>query len=196
MIYSLSGKLIVKEPSLAVIECAGVGYKCTISYNTLRALPELDENVRIFTYMNVREDSVDLFGFATKEELDSYKLLITVNGVGPKAGIAILSELSPDALALAISSGDIASIKAAQGIGPKTAQRIVLELKDKVGSVASVAQVSSGAVSLSGGDNKKEAVSALVTLGYSQAQASAAVSDVNASMPVEDIIKLALSRLF
>ncbi|MBQ5590698.1 MAG: Holliday junction branch migration protein RuvA [Clostridia bacterium] len=198
MIYSLNGKLIYTDPTTAVVECGGVGYGCRVTYNTLRQLPELNQPVFLFTYMNVREDAVDLFGFYTKEELDCFKLLITVNGVGPKAAISILSELTPNAVCAAISMGDTKTITRAQGIGPKVAQRIVLELKDKVGVTVSDEGIENGdiIVSSASSNNKSEAVSALMSLGYSQSEAQKAVSKCDLSKSTEEVIKDALKYLF
>lgn len=196
MIYSLNGTLTYTDPNTAVVECAGVGYGCRVTYNTLRKLPETGNPVFLYTYMNVREDAVDLFGFVEKEELEMFKLLISVNGVGPKAAIAILSELSPNAVVVAISTGDAKTITRANGVGPKMAQRIVLELKDKVG--ASVSDDLDDAVSVVAfaGDDKKEAISALVSLGYSSSEAQKAVAKCKDSVGVEQIIKEALKYLF
>lgn len=195
MIYSLNGKLTYTDPTTAVIECGGVGYGCRVTYNTLRELPEIGSNAFLYTYMNVREDAVDLFGFYTKDELESFKLLTSVNGVGPKAAISILSELSANALALAISSGDTKTITLAQGVGPKMAQRIVLELKDKIGADFSAEESGENSV-VSDSGIKSEAVSALVTLGYSQSEAQSAISKCNLSGSTEQIIKEALKYLF
>ena len=130
MICSLNGKLIYSDQNTAVVECGGVGYKCNISLKTVGALPGIGENVLLYTYMSVREDAVDLFGFITMEEMRCFKLLTSVNGVGAKVGIAILSEFAPDFIMAYISSGDYKALTSAAGVGPKLAQRIVLELKD------------------------------------------------------------------
>ncbi len=197
MIYSLNGKLTYSDPTTAVVECGGVGYGCRVTYNTLQRLPDIGQNVLLYTYLNVREDAVDLFGFYEKEELECFKLLITVNGVGPKAAIAILSELSPNSLRVAISQSDTKTITRAQGVGPKMAQRIVLELKDKVG--VAISDEDDNGVSVSSGsssDSKNEAVSALVALGYSQSEAQKAISNCDLSKDTEQIIKDALKYLF
>ena len=197
MIYSLNGKLIYSDPTTAVVECGGVGYGCRVTYNTLQRLPDIGQNVLLYTYLNVREDAVDLFGFFEKEELECFKLLITVNGVGPKAAIAILSELSPNSLRVAISQSDTKTITRAQGVGPKMAQRIVLELKDKVG--VAISDEDDNGVSVSSGsssDSKNEAVSALVALGYSQSEAQKAISNCDLTKDTEQIIKDALKYLF
>ncbi|MBQ2676514.1 MAG: Holliday junction branch migration protein RuvA [Clostridia bacterium] len=198
MFYSLKGKLIYTDATTAVVECGGVGYKCTVTYNTLRQLPEKGDIAMLYTHLNVREDAVDLFGFATSDEQESFKLLISVNGVGPKAAIAILSEFTPDKLALSIASGDSKAITRANGVGPKLAQRIVLELKDKIASgIGSVDMTEAQAVSnAAASGNMSEAISALVSLGYSQSEASLAVSKVDSSLSVEEIIKQALKNLF
>lgn len=197
MIYSLNGKLTYSDPTTAVVECGGVGYGCRVTYNTLQRLPDIGQNVLLYTYLNVREDAVDLFGFFEKEELECFKLLITVNGVGPKAAIAILSELSPNSLRVAISQSDTKTITRAQGVGPKMAQRIVLELKDKVG--VAISDEDDNGVSVSSGsssDSKNEAVSALVALGYSQSEAQKAISNCDLTKDTEQIIKDALKYLF
>lgn len=197
MIYSLNGKLTFSDPTTAVVECGGVGYGCRVTYNTLQRLPDIGQNVLLYTYLNVREDAVDLFGFYEKEELECFKLLITVNGVGPKAAIAILSELSPNSLRVAISQSDTKTITRAQGVGPKMAQRIVLELKDKVG--VAILDDDDNGVSVSSGsssESKNEAVSALVALGYSQSEAQKAISNCDLTKDTEQIIKDALKYLF
>ena len=197
MIYSLNGILTYTDPTTAVVECAGVGYGCRVTYNTVRQLPDVGKQVMLLTYMNVREDAVDLFGFYSKEELECFKLLISVNGVGPKAGISILSELTPNAVCSAISTGDSKTLTRAQGIGPKVAQRIVLELKDKVGfEVSNDGADASDIVGESKSGSKAEAISALVTLGYSQTEAKQAVAKCDNTKDTEEIIKDALKYLF
>lgn len=158
MLYSVRGKLIAIESNAAVVECGGVGYMCQTTMNTLKAV-KLNTEVTLYTYLNVREDAVDLFGFATKAELETFKNLISVSGVGPKAGLAVLSELSPEQVAMAIASDDLKTITRAQGIGKKIAQRIVLELKDKLAKAAkedsSFAQVAQNSVNVSTGNVPK-----------------------------------------
>lgn len=197
MLYSLRGKLIHAEPRVAVIECGGVGFRCQISMTTARALPALGAEATLYTIMNVREDAIELFGFAEQAELECFKQLTSVTGVGPKAGLAILSELSPERVALAAASGDYKALTRAQGVGPKLAQRIVLELKDKVGALAA-----SGGVELPGGTgvvsaagNAAEAVSALSVLGFTPGEASAAVGRLDSSLPVETLVRDALKQL-
>ncbi|MFR2561324.1 MAG: Holliday junction branch migration protein RuvA [Anaeromassilibacillus sp.] len=132
MFYSIKGTLTHMEPGFVVVECAGVGFKCLTTLSTQRTMPQIGEQVKLFTHLNVREDAMDLFGFATMMELNCFKMLTAVSGVGPKVGLAILSELSPEQVAMAAASGDSKSLTRASGVGAKLAQRIVLELKDKV----------------------------------------------------------------
>ena len=198
MIYSLNGILIHADTQSAVIECGGVGYKCTVTSKTLGQLPELNGKVRLYTYMSIREDAVDLFGFASEDEMSAFKLLITVNGVGPKVAIAILSELTSSKLALAISTGNAKALTNAQGVGNKIAQRIVLELKDKFKGVSADGGDNDTANQISdfSADNGSQAVAALVNLGYSQSEAQSAVAKTDTTKSVEDIIKTALKYLF
>lgn len=194
MFYSLTGKLVHTEPGLAVIDVGGVAFKCATSMTTLRALPRLMEKATLYTHLNVREDALDLFGFATQTELNCFKLLTAISGVGPKVGIAILSELTPEDVALAAAAGDSKRFAKANGVGPKLAQRIVLELKDKVksfsGSGLSDEFLQPGGPSASG--NAAQAVEALTTLGYSPSDAAAAVGKLDSALPVEELIRLAL----
>ncbi len=130
MIYSLRGKLLCVEPNLAVIECAGVGYAVRTSAVTVSRLPSLGSETILYTYLHVSENAVDLFGFADQNELSCFKMLITVTRVGPKAALSVLSNVTPERFALCVASGDAKTIAKAPGIGPKTAQRIILELKE------------------------------------------------------------------
>ncbi len=197
MIYSVHGTLLHREPALAVVECGGVGYACAITLNTARRLPDVGQEVLLYTYLNVREDAVDLFGFAGREELACFKLLTSVNGVGPKAGLSILSELTPERVALAAAAGDHKAFTRAQGVGPKLAQRIVLELKDKVGLPTGgegfAATAPAGVVSAS--HAAEEAVSALTMLGFTASEASAAVAKLDSSLPVNHLVREALKLL-
>jgi len=196
MFYSLTGRLVHQEPGLAVIDVNGVAFKCNTSINTLRNLPRDTERVTLYTYLNVREDALDLFGFASMAELNCFKMLTAISGVGPKAGIAILSELSPEAVALAAASGDVKQFTRASGVGPKLAQRIVLELKDKVkdftGTASQSEDMSMPAGVLSASSNAMQAAAALEALGYSPSEASAAVAKLDSAMSVEEMIRLAL----
>ncbi len=198
MIYSVKGTIIHKESDLAVIECNGVGYACRTTYQTLSKIGSVGEDEMLFTYLHVREDAIELFGFATKEELNCFKMLISVSGVGPKVGIAILSDISPERFALFVASGDAKAITKAKGVGIKLAQRIILELKDKIvkeQKIISGADFEFVSSVSSDGSNLHEAVSALVVLGYSQTEASSCLSKCDPAMSVEDMIKIALKQL-
>ena len=198
MFYSLTGNVIFTDLNSVALECGGVGFRCLTSTNTLRDV-DVHEKTTLYTHLNVREDALDLFGFSTEYELEWFKLLIGVTGVGPKAALAILSELSPDKLALAVSAGDVKAITRAQGVGPKIAQRVILELKDKAKSaLSSFGEVSSQADDVAevfGSSNTSEAVAALTMLGYSQSEAALAVRKVDASLPTDQIIKQCLKLL-
>lgn len=200
MFYSLTGKIIHKGEQTVAISCGGVGFKCFTTRNTLSKLSLNNNNdVTVFTHLNVREDALDLFGFATEEELEAFKMLIGVSGVGPKAALAILSELSPDAFAVAVASGDSKAITAANGVGPKLAQRVIMELKDKIANVSFISDessaVSSAVNTANNMSNTSEAIAALTALGYSQTEASVAVSKLSPSLSVEELIKGALKNM-
>ncbi len=205
MFYYISGKLAHLDPSFAVVDAGGVGYKLTISGTTHADMPphltvSEPPNVKLFTYMSVREDGVELFGFSREEELSSFKLLITVSGVGPKAAISILSQLTPQKLAIAICTDDKKAIAKANGVGPKTAARIVLELKDRLqketvfdgDGLSSIEE----AVSTAPSSKRKDAEDALSVLGYSRSEASAALRGMDIeNLELDDIIRLALKKL-
>lgn len=197
MLYSVRGKLIQTTATCAVVECGGVGFLCQTTLNTLKTLKPGSE-VMLYTYLNVREDAMELFGFATKTELDTFKTLISVSGVGPKAGLALLSELSPEQVAMAIATDDVKTITRAQGIGKKIAQRIVLELKDKLAKAAAtdsgVAAVSAAAVSAAGG-NVSKAIEALGVLGYTPAEVSPVLAQFDGNLPVEQLIAMTLRQM-
>ena len=198
MFYSLTGKIIYKNDQFFAISCGGVGFKCSATRNTLSKLTGTGD-VTVFTHLNVREDALDLFGFYTNEELEAFKMLIGVSGVGPKAALAILSELTPDSFSIAVASGDAKAITAANGVGPKLAQRVIMELKDKIGDATFVSEESvsvSGAVSaVNNMSNTAEAIAALTALGYSQSEASVAVSKLEPTLSVEELIKGALKNM-
>lgn len=197
MIHSVNGKLIYKDNSVAVVECGGVGLKCAISLKTSAALPNINENVFLLTYMQVREDAIDLFGFIDKTELETFKLLTSINGVGAKAALSILSFYTPDKVLLFVATGDSKALTAASGIGAKIASRIVLELKDKVGNIDIKNEDVASAVSLntSATSATKDAIDALMTFGFNASEASVAVSKCDSSLPVDEIIKQALKLL-
>lgn len=197
MIASLNGKLLLKNNNTAIIECSGVGFKCSITQNTFSHLGAVDTNVFLYTYLAVREDALELFGFYSQTELEMFKLITSVSGVGPKLGLAVLSAFTPDKILLYIASGDAKALTAASGVGLKLAQRMVLELKDKVGSVAadngldSIASVGNA----NSNNASKEAIEALVSLGYTQSEASLAVSRLDGDLSTDEFIKQALRLL-
>ncbi len=195
MISSLNGKLIYKDNSFAVVECGGVGFRCSITKNTLSKLPSNGSDVFLHTYLSVREDALDLYGFFGSDELNAFKLITSVNGVGAKIGIAILSEFTPESLSMYIAAGDAKMLTRASGVGIKLAQRIVLELRDKVAVGTASANVVGVSDSAAPVGNTGEAVAALVSLGYLQGEAASAVSRLDGSMSVEDMIKAALKTL-
>ncbi len=177
-----------------MVECGGVGFHCNISLYTHRALPSRGAEVRLFTHMAVKEDAITLYGFADMAELEAYKKLTTVKGVGGKVALAVLSELSPSELALAISAGDAKAVSRAQGIGPKLAQRILLELKDQFGFTTDEG-VTLTTDTLGTDSPRGEAASALVALGYSQSEAALALSKCPDGLSTEDMIRQALRGL-
>ena len=205
MFYFIKGKLAYLDPFFAVIDASGVGYKLTISQNTHSLLSRnsstQDETVSLYTHMSVREDGIELFGFATVEEADAFKMLITVSGVGPKAAISILSQLSPQKLNLAICTEDKKSISQANGIGPKTAARIILELKDKLSkTLTSNSEDIFGEespVAINTQSNKlSDAQDALMALGYTRSEALNVLKTIDvASLEIDEIIRLALKKI-
>lgn len=196
MIYNVRGTLTYTDINYAVVECGGVGFKCFVSMTTLKELPPLGKEANLYTYLAVREDAMDLFGFATQQELDAFKLLITVSGVGPKAAMAVLSVLPPDRLSIAVSSGDVKSIQSAQGVGKKTAERIVLELKDKMLGIApSNAAVVQSIQAVASNSDAQEAVEVLVSLGFNQSDAATVVGAMDKGLSVDDMIRRGLKQL-
>ena len=192
MIHSVRGTLIYTDPKTAVVDCGGVGFRCNATHKTLAQLPPLGNEVMLYTYLAVREDAMDLYGFYTPDELDFFKLIIGVNGIGPKLGISILSDFTPEQLCVFISSGDAKAISKANGVGAKTAQRIVLELKDKVSGDVTLSGVETFVGNATPVGGAAEAIAALVSLGFTQGAAAKAVAKFDPQMPVEQIIKEAL----
>ena len=196
MIYCLTGKIVKKSMSAVVLSCGGVGYYAQCPASVAGALPGVGKEATLYTVMSVTENDVSLYGFATEEQQACFEMLTAVSGVGPKVGLAILSVMEPQRVALAISAGDHKAFKAASGVGPKLAQRIVLELKDKVakGFVdgISLEDVAGAASDAPASQSSAQAIAALVSLGYSQSGAALAISKIDATLPVEEIIKLAL----
>lgn len=201
MIYSLKGILTVKETNFAVVECAGVGYGCRTSYTTVSQLGGIGSEVKLYTHLYIREDAAELFGFSTQQELSCFRLLISVSGVGPKAATAILSDVTPERFAFLVASGDSKFFTRTKGIGAKTAQRIVLELKDKIssqdlaGAVSGESSFGSTAVPAGASGSVSEALEALVVLGYSQSEAAQALRGLDPKASTQELIKEALKSV-
>lgn len=197
MLYSLRGTLIHKEETMAVVECGGVGYKCMMPLSTISKLPSVGNEVTVYTHLNVRENAIDLFGFYEMAELNCFKMLTSVTGAGPKAALSILSNLSPERFALCVAANDVKSLTRSQGIGPKIAQRIILELKDKVKNDDIVKGVGDTTVFTGAAlsSNAGEAVSALVVLGYAQADAASVIAKLPQDLSIEEMIKQGLKQL-
>lgn len=200
MFYYVRGELVLTEPGVAVVDCAGVGYKLLVSDNTIGRIASMDKReVLLYTYLYIREDAVDLIGFATKEEMSAFKMLITVSGIGPKAAMSILSLLSVEKFALAVSTQDIKTISKASGIGKKSAERIVLELKEKVAKEFAVAGggVTSEEIAeeIELGGNYEEAEKALMVLGYTRAEAQTALKGVPPTATLEEMVSAALRKM-
>lgn len=191
MIYSLKGKITVKEINFVVIECAGVGYGCKTSYNTVSQLGEIGSEAGLYTYLSIREDNAELFGFATSQELNCFRLLISVSGVGGKAAVSILSDFTPESFAFLVASGDSKAFTKTKGIGAKTAQRIVLELKDKIGSLGGTAVNTSVSVPVSDMNTSavSEALEALMVLGYSQGEIAPLLKQCDPNLTTQELIR-------
>lgn len=197
MIYSLTGELTYIGDQFLVVECGGVGFKCFTSVATAANAGRIGDQIRLYTYLSVQEDALDLYGFKTENELRAFKLLISVSGVGPKAAVSILSEMSADKLSLAVAAGDTKAITRANGVGKKIAERIVLELKDKMAGVTLSSSESSvsAAASVAEDSPAGEAVAALVALGFSKSDAAAAVGAMDSSLPADEMIRQGLRQL-
>ena len=194
MIDHLRGIVTYKEPNLVVIECGGVGYACRTSMQTAAAVGAVEEEALLYTRMTVREDEVALYGFSARSERSCFDQLTSVTGIGPKAALAILSDFTPDRFALAVAAGDYKQFTKTKGIGAKTAQRIVLELKDKV-SKSVQAEGLPAAPAAVGGGNLEEAMSALQVLGYSHGEAAGVLSGMDPTLPSSELIRLSLLQL-
>ena len=195
MLYYVSGTVTVLEPGLAVIDCGGVGYGCRVTAYTAAQL-KLQQNAKLFITESIREDAYELYGFSGKEEQRCYELLTSVNGVGPKAAMAILSA-GPQNFTLAVMTGDEKLLTAAQGVGKKLAQRIILELKDKMGGSSMELDFSTGPVSapVQSGNNAALAHAALQELGYSAAEINAALKGVDPNASTEEMVRHALRAM-
>ncbi len=198
MFYYLDGTVAEILPYLAVIDCGGVGYACKTTNNTLASLKK-GQHKKLYTYLNVAENVFELYGFATQSELNSFKLLIGVSGVGPKAALAILSSGTPETLAMAIVTGDEKALTAAPGVGKKIAQRIILELKDKMAKETATGLDFSGGkgapVPPVFGNKATEAAQALAVLGYSSQEVSVALKGLDMDQPLEEIVRQGLKRM-
>lgn len=196
MIASLRGKLIFTDNVSVVVECSGVGFRLAVTKNTLYRLPQKGSEVFLYTFLAVREDALDLYGFYDEDELEAFRLITSVNGVGAKIGIALLSEFTVQQLTLYIAGNDAKALTAASGVGIKLAQRIVLELKDKVGTLGGGEEINIKAVgNATVNSSSKEAVAALVSLGYTQSEASLAVGRLDQTLSAEELIRQALKGL-
>ena len=195
MIYYVSGPVTVLEPGLAVVECGGVGYGCRVTAYTTGQL-KLNQNARLYITESIREDAFDLYGFISKEEQRCFQLLTSVNGVGPKAALAILSSGGPQNFTLAVMTGDEKMLTAAQGVGKKLAQRIILELKDKLGGAGMELDFSTGApaVPVAAG-NAAMANAALQELGYSASEIAAALKGADPNATTEELVRHALRSM-
>lgn len=200
----IKGTLEEIAEDAVVVEAGGIGYNIKVSTTTADVLPGIGSKVKIYTYTLVREDAFSLYGFLTRDDLEIFKKLITVSGIGPKGGLAILSVMSADALRFAVMAGDAKAIAKAPGIGAKTAERVILDLRDKISvedtlrSVGDAGDVSAAAAGTADNMMKREAIEALVALGYSASDATAAVKkvDVGEDATSESILKMALKYMF
>ncbi len=196
MIYSVKGTLVHIESGFVVVECNGIGFRVNTTLTTQRNV-KLNSLVTLYTHMSVREDAMELYGFYSKAELSTYKMLISISGVGPKVALAILSELSSEQIALSVSASDYKTLTRASGVGPKLAQRIVLELKDKIKGISvdtADGVVAKGSVIADTG-NIPKAVQALAVLGYSAADVTPVLSKLDPSMTVEQLIAATLRQM-
>ena len=202
MISYIRGELVAVEKEKVIIDVGGVGYGIFMPESSMGLLPQMGNEVKLYTYLNVREDAMQLFGFLTRDDLEIFKLLIGVSGIGPKGGLSILSKLTADDLRFAIMSGDSKAISAAPGIGKKTAEKVIIELKDKL-DIEQILNPSDSetksAIKMDSSANEvqSEAVQALVALGYGSTESLKAVNKVNSeNMTVEEVLKQALKNLF
>lgn len=196
MIYSVKGEVVHIEQNLIVVECGGVGYACHSTSSAVSAAV-MGEKLKLFTYLNIREDAAELFGFAQESELNCFKKLISVSGVGCKMAVSVLSALSPQEFALSVINEDYKKLTKAQGVGNKLAQRIVLELKDKLKKDGSFenADIPLVNVNAAGGNAYNEALTALMVLGFSNSQAQTALEGLSPELSVQELVKEGLKRL-
>jgi len=203
MYYHIEGILSYKDANLAVVDCAGVGYKLNISYTTYSRLPETGKKVKLFTHLVVKDDALDLLGFCDLSEKNAFLMLTSISGIGVKVATSVLSVLSPERFAFAVVSGDYKEISMAHGVSVKTAQKIILELKDKIDKENIASEKSAGVDSQymsdpmpAGGNVRGDALIALMALGYTRGEANDAMKNVDLSKPLEEVIKLGLKNLY
>ena len=196
MFYSLKGLLITLENNFLVVECSGVGYKCLTSlYTQSQFKDKIGNEITVYTFLSVRQDALDLFGFADNGELECFKMLTSVSGVGPKAALSILSQFPAEKVAYLVTSGDSKSLTSVSGIGAKTAQRIVLELKDKLSAIGFESSAQKITNMPLGNSNISEAIKALSTLGYSAGEVMNHITSFDENLPVEKLIQLTLKSM-
>lgn len=197
MLAYIKGKLVSRSSDSIIVENNGIGFNVFVPMSVLDALPHVGENITIYTYFLVKEDAMNLYGFLRQDDLNVFKLLITVSGIGPKGALAILSTLTPDDLRFAVLAGDAKAISKAPGVGNKTAQRLIIELKDKLKIEDVISDIPSQTTAVSSNPGiKSEAIEALVALGYTQSDAYRAVSSVTQEADtVEELLKLSLKQL-
>ena len=197
MFYSIKGKLIEKGNASAAVETGGIAYLLSVSFNTRAALGEIGSELLLYTYLHVKEGGIELYGFETGAEKDAFLFLLSVSGVGPKAALSVLSDFTPDKLALAVISGDEKSLSKPAGVGKKTAARIILDLKDKLGNAefSSSGILADMPIDTTPNNPKKEAVAALLSLGFTQSDATMAVSKQPDNLTAEEIIKNSLKSI-
>lgn len=197
MFAYIKGNIEVKTKGYVVIDVSGIGYKIFMSETAIEKLGEIGQVVKIHTYLRVREDDMSLYGFNTNEELRMFELLLSVSGIGAKSAINILSNITPSSFALAVITNDVAKIKALPGIGPKSAQRIILELKDKIKTEEAKTEDKTVEIEeIVDNENISEAISALKVLGYSKKEIEKALQKVDNTLSVEEIIKIGLKNIF
>lgn len=197
MLAYIKGKLVSRSSDSIIVENNGIGFNVFVPMSVLDALPHVGENITIYTYFLVKEDAMNLYGFLRQDDLNVFKLLITVSGIGPKGALAVLSTLTPDDLRFAVLAGDAKAISKAPGVGNKTAQRLIIELKDKLKIEDVISDIPSQTTAVSSNPGiKSEAIEALVALGYTQSDAYRAVSSVTQEADtVEELLKLSLKQL-
>ena len=202
MYYHISGVLSYKDANLAVVDCAGVGYKLNISYTTYSRLPETGKQVKLFTHLVVKEDALELLGFSDLSEKNAFLMLISISGIGIKVATSVLSVLTPERFAFAVASGDYKEISLAHGVSAKTAQKIILELKDKIDK-ENIESAKSGGIDNrlidnsmpAAGNVRGDALLALMAVGYSRIEANDALKNVDLTKPLEEILKLAFKNM-